>query len=63
MIVEIHEIIAEEIRLKRTFLDAVGFLLSRMEFSSEEGSIELDIMKAITILQGVREVYTDWLED
>jgi hypothetical protein len=63
MIVEINEIIAEEIRLKRTILDAVVFLLSRMEFSQEEGNIELDIMKAITILQGVREVYTGWLED
>jgi hypothetical protein len=63
MIVEINEIIAEEIRLKRTILDAVLFLLSRMEFSQEEGSIELGILKAITILQEVREVYTGWLED
>ena len=54
---------SEEIKLKKTILDAVLSLLSGMEFSQEEGSIELEIMEAKKRIQDARAVYASWISD
>jgi hypothetical protein len=51
----------EEIKLSRAVLDAVLYLLSRMEFSQEEGSIELDVSAPMRRLMDDQSVYEEWL--
>ena len=60
---EANEDIRKEIMLKKAVLDSVIMLLSAMEFSQEELSIEEDVLIAIDSLKDAEVVYCKWLKD
>ena len=57
---EISEDIRQEVKLKKSILESVIMLLSAMEFSHEELTIEEDVLIAIDSLKDAVAVYREW---
>jgi len=56
---EISEDIRQEIKLKKSILDSVIMLLSAMEFSQEELTVQEDVLIAIDSLKDAAAVYRE----
>jgi hypothetical protein len=57
---EMSEDIKQEIKLKNAVLDSVIMLLSAMEFSQKELTVEEDVLIAIDSLKDAAAVYSEW---
>jgi hypothetical protein len=57
---EISEDIRQEVKLKKAILDSVIMLLSAMEFSQGELTVEEDVLIAIDSLKDAAAVYSEW---
>ena len=57
---EMSKDIRQEVKLKKAVLDSVIMLLSAMEFSQGELTVEEDVLIAIDSLKDATAVYSEW---